>query len=118
MVSCNSPSRPNQPLEIDSDTSDISFQCDSDDFDFSDTTSASSVELNSPAPLPLHNNDDVSSSRSQHSANRSRILDGLPEFSDDPDDETDEDIANVPLDYGQSDQTKTRRQRIEHRWHK
>jgi hypothetical protein len=24
----------------------------------------------------------------------------LPDFSDDPDDDTDEDIANVPLDYG------------------
>jgi hypothetical protein len=46
------------------------------------------------------------------------MLDGPPECSDDPDDETDEDIANVPLDYGQSDQTKTWRQRIEHRWHK
>ncbi|KAJ5611981.1 hypothetical protein N7510_005175 [Penicillium lagena] len=105
-------------MEIDGDTSDMSYQCDSDDSDFSDTTSTSSIELNPPAPLPLHNNGDVSSSLSRHSANRPRILDGLPEFSDDPDDETDEDIANVPLDYGQSDQTKTRRQRIEHRWHK
>ena len=117
-VSCNSPSRSNQPMEIDSDTSDMSSQCESDNSDFSDTASASSIELNPPALLPLHNNGDVSSSRSRHSANRPRILDGLPEFSDDPDDETDEDIANVPLDYGQSDQTKTRRQRIEHRWHK
>ncbi|KAJ5415003.1 hypothetical protein N7509_000101 [Penicillium cosmopolitanum] len=38
--------------------------------------------------------------------------------NDDPDDDTDEDIANVPLDYGRSDQTLVRRARIEQRWHK
>jgi hypothetical protein len=40
------------------------------------------------------------------------------EYSDDPNDDTDEDIANVPLDYGRSDKTKLRRAHIERRWHK
>jgi hypothetical protein len=35
----------------------------------------------------------------------------LPDLSDDPDDDTDEDIANVPLDYGRSEQTKVRGRR-------
>jgi hypothetical protein len=39
-------------------------------------------------------------------------------YSDDPNDDTDEDIANVPLDYGRSDKTKLRRAHIEGRWRK
>ncbi|OQE10077.1 hypothetical protein PENFLA_c095G09143 [Penicillium flavigenum] len=42
----------------------------------------------------------------------------LPDFSDDPDDDTDEDLADIPLYYGRSDQTKDRGRRIEKRWHK
>ncbi|EED16662.1 hypothetical protein TSTA_017370 [Talaromyces stipitatus ATCC 10500] len=42
----------------------------------------------------------------------------LPEYSDDPDDNTDEDIANVPLDFGRSKHSKKRTARIEERWHK
>lgn len=42
----------------------------------------------------------------------------LPDFSDDPNDDTDEDLADVPLDYGRSVKTKRRGTRIEQRWHK
>jgi hypothetical protein len=40
-----------------------------------------------------------------------------PEYSDDPDDDTDEDLANIPLDYGRSEKTIRRRIQIEERWH-
>lgn len=36
----------------------------------------------------------------------------LPKYRDGPDDDTDEDIANVPLDYGRSEKTKTKEARI------
>lgn len=38
------------------------------------------------------------------------------EWSDNPIDDTDEDISNVPLDYGRSEKTKAQAQRIQHRW--
>lgn len=54
------------------------------------------------------------SNRSQVPAISSR----LPKYRDEPDDDTDEDIANIPLDYGRSGKTKIRGSRIEERWHK
>ena len=42
----------------------------------------------------------------------------LPDFSDDPNDDTDEDLADVPLDYGRSVKTKRRGARTDQRWHK
>ncbi|KAJ5330526.1 hypothetical protein N7476_000309 [Penicillium atrosanguineum] len=38
-------------------------------------------------------------------------------FGHNNNDEVDEDIANVPLDYGQSESTKALMRRIEFRWH-
>lgn len=39
----------------------------------------------------------------------------LPDFSDDPNDDIDEDIINVPLDYRRLEKTKVRGRRIEKR---
>jgi hypothetical protein len=36
--------------------------------------------------------------------------------NDNPDDDTDEDLANIPLDYGRSEGTKVLRLRIQNRW--
>ena len=120
MTMRDSPSNSNAKLGIDSDTSGVSSQSEFDDAEWSDTSA--SIELNSPARSPLHrhrnHNRHVSTSLPQRSVHQSTSSNALPEFSDDPDDETDEDIADVPLDYGHSKETKLRRQRIEHRWHK
>jgi hypothetical protein len=54
----------------------------------------------------------VNSGRSlPHTENKSWTLQAqvdLPDFSDDLDDDTDEDLANVPLDYGRCLKTKQR----------
>ncbi|KAJ6103822.1 hypothetical protein N7486_004044 [Penicillium sp. IBT 16267x] len=48
-------------------------------------------------------------SRSSKPSVRSPVRSGdLPDFSDDPNDDTDEDIVNVPLDYRRSEKTKIR----------
>lgn len=71
---------------------------DSDDdvFDYeSDDSCSTTLTEPEPAfqPHPGHTRPHAASSES-------------PEYSDDPDDDTDEDLANVPLDYGRSEKTK------------
>lgn len=108
-----------QVLEDDSDISGVSFRPDYSDSDESDADQApGSTTQTSPEPSrsPEHY-DGVS--RSSKPSVRGPVRSGnLPDFSDDPDDDTDEDIANIPLDYGRSEKTKVRGVRIEQRWHK
>lgn len=108
-----------QSIGNESDTSGVSFRpdCDGDGEELDDelrgSTAQASPEL---PPLPYR---PEKSSRIPKASARDRVWpDTLLDFSDDPDDDTDEDIANVPLDYGRSDRTLVRRARIEQRWHK
>ncbi|KAJ5904637.1 hypothetical protein N7504_007020, partial [Penicillium tannophilum] len=84
-----------------SDTSSVSFRPDDSDSDTSLEPSRSSEYCGGVSR---------SSKPSMRSLVRSR---DLLDFSDDPDDDTNEDIANVPLDYGRSEKTKVRGVRIE-----
>lgn len=103
----------------DSDTSGESFQPDIDATDDSDSGQASnSTELTTPEPTCLPDNCNRPSTRPKRPVRRPADAGVLPDFSDDPDDDTDEDIANIPLDYGRSEQTKVRGRRIEKRWDK
>ncbi|KAJ5751309.1 hypothetical protein N7533_008337 [Penicillium manginii] len=101
-----------------SDTSGASFRPDCDDEESDDGQLRGSTAQTSPE-LPPAPDRPEKSSRIPKPSVRDRVCpDTLPDFSDDPDDNTDEDIANVPLDYGRSDRTMVRRARIEQRWHK
>lgn len=103
----------------DSDSSGVSFQPDIDATDDSDVGEASnSTELTTPEPTCLPDNRSRPSTRPKRPVCRPADTGVLPDFSDDPDDDTDEDIANVPLDYGRSEKTKVRGRRIEKRWDK
>lgn len=103
----------------DSDTSGVSFQPDIDATDDSDSGEASnSTELTTPEPTCLPDTRSRPSTRPKRPVPRPADAGVLPDLSDDPDDDTDEDIANVPLDYGRSEQTKVRGRRIEKRWDK
>ncbi|KAJ5443135.1 hypothetical protein N7445_004248 [Penicillium cf. griseofulvum] len=103
----------------DSDTSGVSFQPDIDATDDSDSGEASnSTELTTPESTCLPDNRSRPSTRLKRPVPRLADAGVLPDFSDDPDDDTDEDIANVPLDYGRLEQTKVRGRRIEKRWDK
>ncbi|CAG8146657.1 unnamed protein product [Penicillium nalgiovense] len=103
----------------DSDTSGVSFRLDFDATDDSDSGEATnSTELTTPEPTCLPDNRSRPSTRPNRPVRRPADAGALPDFSDDPDDDTDEDIASVPLDYGRSDQTKVRARRIEKRWDK
>jgi hypothetical protein len=103
----------------DSDTSGVSFRPDFDATEDSDSGEASnSTELTTPEPTCLPDNRSRPSTRPNRPVRHPADAGALPDFSDDPDDDTDEDIASVPLDYGRSDQTKVRARRIEKRWDK
>jgi hypothetical protein len=103
----------------DSDTSEVSSWPDFDDTDDSDYGKISNTtEQTIPEPTCLPDNRSRPSTSPKRPLRRPVDAGALPDFSDDPDDDTDEDIANVPLDYGRSDQTKVRGRRIEKRWHK
>ncbi|CAG8182071.1 unnamed protein product [Penicillium nalgiovense] len=103
----------------DSDTSGVSFQPDMDATDDSDSREASnSTELTTPESICLPDNRSRPSTRPKRPVPRPADAGVLPDFSDEPDDDTDEDIANVPLEYGRSEKTKVRGRRIEKRWDK
>ncbi|KAI2697980.1 hypothetical protein CBS147354_9889 [Penicillium roqueforti] len=103
----------------DSDTSGVSFQPDIDATDDSDSRQASnSTELTTPEPTYLPDNCSRPSTRPKRPMRRPADAGILPDFSDNPDDNTDEDIANVPLNYRRSEQTKVRGRQIEKRWDK
>ncbi|CAG8901459.1 unnamed protein product [Penicillium egyptiacum] len=105
-----------QALGNESDTSGVSFRPDDSDSDESDADQApGSTTQTSPEPSRSSEHCDGVLSSSKPSVRGSGIL---PDFSDDPDDDTDEDIANIPLDYGRAEGTKVRGVRIEQRWHK
>lgn len=110
---------PDQALGDDSDTSGVSFRPDYSDSDESDASQApGSTAQTSPEPSQQSEHRDRVSGSSKPSM-RGPVRTGiLPDFSDDPDDDTDEDIADIPLDYGRSEKTKVRGVRIEERWHK
>ena len=100
------------------DESDYSDNTDDAD-DFQDGSSTPMTESESnleypPPPSQRPRKSLISASNHQNPA----IVSQLPEYSDDPDDNTDEDIAKVPLDFGRSKFTRTRTTRIEERWHK
>lgn len=98
---------------IDSDTSGVSFRPDFNATDDSDSgDSSNSTELTTPEPTNLP---DDRSTRPKRLARRLVDAGVLPDFSDDPDDDTDEDLADIPLDYGHSEQTKVRGRQIEKR---
>ncbi|KUL81310.1 hypothetical protein ZTR_09549 [Talaromyces verruculosus] len=97
------------------------FSDDTDDADDSEdgystpvTEPESDVESHPKASQRPQKSPVSASNRSQVPAISSR----LPKYRDEPDDDTDEDIANVPLDYGRSGKTKITGSRIEERWHK
>ena len=107
------------PSATDSDSSGVSFRPDFDTTDNSDYGEASNLtELITPEPTYLP--DDYSGSLTRLKRPVPPLADAgvLPDFSDDPNNDTDEDLIDIPLDYGHSDQTKVRRRRIEKRWHK
>jgi hypothetical protein len=84
---------------IDSDMSGVSFEPDFDAPDDSDSRDASKLTgLSTPEPTCLP---DDCSGRSNHPKQRVRrptYADALPDFNDYPDDDTDEDLADIPLD--------------------
>ncbi|OQD66239.1 hypothetical protein PENANT_c372G01737, partial [Penicillium antarcticum] len=91
----------------DSDTSGVSFRPDFDATDDSDSGEASnSTELTTPEPACLPKNRNGPSTRPKRPVRRLADADVLPDFSDNPDDDIDEDLADVPLDYGHSEKTK------------
>ncbi|CAI7589374.1 unnamed protein product [Penicillium glandicola] len=80
----------------DSDTSGVSFQPNIDATDDSDSGEASnSTELTTPEPTCLPDNRSRPSTRPKRPVPRPADAGVLPDFSDDPDDDTDEDIANA-----------------------
>ncbi|KAJ5662804.1 hypothetical protein N7507_003535 [Penicillium longicatenatum] len=86
----------NQSMGNKSDTSRVSFQPDYDGEELDD-------EIHPPPNRPKK------SPRIPKASVRDRIYPNtLLNFSDDPDDNIDKDIANIPLDYGRSDQTLAR----------
>lgn len=104
-----------QLMDDRSDTSGTSFQLDCDSEESDDGQVRGSTAHTSPE-LPLLSNRPKESLHDPKPSVRGRVgLDMLPDFSDDPDDDTDEDIVNVPLDYGRSDRTVVRRVRIKQR---
>lgn len=106
-----SPSPPRYlPSELDCDSSEASFRPCADDSDTGSDTDPSSIDRTSSKPSLLP--------ASRPHSDRHSVPGDLPEYSDDPDDDTDEDIHDVPLDYGRSENTKVRRERMEQRWHK
>lgn len=110
---------PDQAPEDDSDSSCVSVRPDCSDSDESDADQGpGSTTRTSPKPSQSSEQCDGASGSSKPSV-RGPVRSGfLPDFSDDPDNDTDEDIANIPLDYGRSEKTKVRGVRIEQRWHK
>ncbi|KAJ5804829.1 hypothetical protein N7474_010694 [Penicillium riverlandense] len=106
-----------QALEDDSDISRVSFRPDYSDSDKSDADKAPvSTTQTSPEPSRSPKHYDGVSRSSKPSVRGPVRSRNLLDFSDDPDDDTDEDIANIPLDYGRSEKTKVRGVRIEQRW--
>lgn len=108
-----------QALGDESDTSGLSFRPDDSDSNESDADQVpGSTTQTSPEPSWSSEHCDRAS-RSFKPSVCGPVRSGiLLDFSDDPDDDTDEDIANIPLDYGRSEKTKVRGVRIEQRWHK
>lgn len=107
--------RPPSPLEdlsseTDSDSPEASFRPTDVSDDSGSETAQSSTDLTSPEPPRLPASDPRSERRPGAWA--------MADYSDDPDDDTDEDIHDVPLDYGRSKTTRARGERIERRWHK
>lgn len=100
----------------DSDTSSVSLRPDFDTTDDSDSGEAS--DLTVPETTCLRDKRSRSETRPKRQLCRPANAGDLLDFSDDPDDDTDEDLADVPLDYGRSEKTKVRGRRIEKRWHK
>jgi len=96
--------------ETDSDSSEASFRPYADVSDPESDTDPSSTDLTSPEPLRLP--------ASRPHFERRLGPRALADYSDDLDDDTDKDIQDVPLDYGRSENTKIRGERIEQRWHK
>ncbi|KAJ5454029.1 uncharacterized protein N7458_004985 [Penicillium daleae] len=89
---------------IDSDTSGVSFEPDFDATDDSDSGDASnSTGLTTPEPTCLPDNRTGRLNCLTQPVRCSTDTDVLPDFSDDPDNDTDEDLADIPLDYGRSD---------------
>ncbi|KAJ5651633.1 uncharacterized protein N7484_005356 [Penicillium longicatenatum] len=102
-----------------SDTSGVSFRPEDSDSDVPDGDQVGgSTTQTSPEPSRSSEQCGGVSCSSKHSVRSPIRSRDLPDFSDDPDDDTDEDIANVPLDYGRSEKTKVRGVRIEQRWQK
>ncbi|KAJ5989689.1 hypothetical protein N7481_004899 [Penicillium waksmanii] len=95
-------------IDDESDTSGTSFRPDYDSKESDDDQVCSLTAYTLPEPSPLPNRPEESLYSPRPSV-RVRIgPDMLPDFSDDPDDNTDEDIVNIPLDYGCSDRTVVR----------
>ncbi|KAJ5403991.1 hypothetical protein N7509_003862 [Penicillium cosmopolitanum] len=102
-------------IDNESNTSRTSFRPDYDSEESDNGQFRGSTAHISPEPPLLPNRPEESSYGPRPSV-RVRIgPDMLPDFSDDPNDNTDEDIVNIPLDYGRSDRTVVRRVRIEQR---
>ncbi|KAJ5901458.1 hypothetical protein N7495_001986 [Penicillium taxi] len=100
-----------EPFDMDSDSSEKSFR------PGSDSSSGSESEAD-PATMHPMSLETPRLSLNCHQSKRRQSLSTPEDYSDDPDDDTDEDIQDVPLDYGRSEKTKARGDRIERRWQK
>lgn len=106
-----------EPSEGGSDSSGESFRFSAGESETDSSSVLTDVTVPD-SPKPCAVNSGRSLPRAQNKSRPSQAQVDLPDFSDDPDDDTDEDLADVPLDYGRGLKTKQRGERIEKRWHK
>ena len=103
----------------DSDTSGVSFRLDFDATDDSDSRKALNLtELITPEPTYLPGNRSRPLIRVNRPVRRLADASALPDFSDNPNNDIDEDIVSVLLGHRRLHQTKVRARRIEKRWDK
>lgn len=106
-------------LVTDSDTLGVSFWPDFDATNNSNSGNAStSTRLTNPKPSCLPDNCSRLSTHIKWPIRHLADIGVLPDFSDDPNNDTDKDLADILLDYRRSDQTKIQGRQIEKRWHK
>ncbi|KAJ5092144.1 hypothetical protein NUU61_007014 [Penicillium alfredii] len=103
----------------DSDTSGVSFRPDFDTTDDSDSRDASTLTgLTNPEPSYLPDNYNGPLTYLKRPMRCLADVGVLPDFSDNPNNDIDKDLTDIPLDYRRLDQTKVQGRRIEKRWYK
>lgn len=88
----------------DNDSSGVSFRPNFDVTDNSDSREAlNSTELTTPEPTYLPDDRSGSLTRPKRPVRRLADASVLPDFSDNPNNDIDEDLIDIPLDYGRLD---------------